>query len=205
LTRLFAVVPACREDLMRNAGNFHPEWGYLAPAPSFARTARIAIVAAVIGATAGSAVVFSLVDRPDQEETVAARTLAQPADAALAVANVATAATVQVGARTPPAVPSLAQDHGRAIRTASSESGTVSTTQRLTGATGLAEAPAINEAPPPSSAAEAAANEAAPANATDAQKKLAAKKPVAVSRTLPPQPAPSRGPLALLRSFGSQN
>ena len=31
---------------MRFAGNFHPEWGYLAPAPSFLRTARVALVAA---------------------------------------------------------------------------------------------------------------------------------------------------------------
>ena len=57
---------------MRHAGNFNPEWGYLAPAPSFLRTARIVVVASVIGATAGAAVVFSLVDRPAAEESVAA-------------------------------------------------------------------------------------------------------------------------------------
>ena len=33
---------------MRYAGNFHPEWGYLAPAPSFLRTLRIVIVAAAV-------------------------------------------------------------------------------------------------------------------------------------------------------------
>ena len=49
---------------MRSAGNFHPEWGYLAPAPSFARTVRIALVATAIGATAGAAVVVSLIARP---------------------------------------------------------------------------------------------------------------------------------------------
>ena len=49
---------------MRSAGNFHPEWGYLAPAPSFLRTLRIALVATAIGATAGAAVVVSLVERP---------------------------------------------------------------------------------------------------------------------------------------------
>ena len=38
---------------MRSAGNFHPEWGYFAPMPSFRRTLRIAVVAAAIGATAG--------------------------------------------------------------------------------------------------------------------------------------------------------
>lgn len=52
---------------MRSAGNFHPEWGYLAPAPSFMRTARIALVATAIGATAGIVVVVSLVDRPGSE------------------------------------------------------------------------------------------------------------------------------------------
>ena len=49
---------------MRSAGNFHPEWGYLAPAPSFMRTVRIAVVATAIGATAGAGVVVSLVERP---------------------------------------------------------------------------------------------------------------------------------------------
>lgn len=49
---------------MRSAGNFHPEWGYLAPTPSFMRTARMALVATAIGATAGAGVVVSLVERP---------------------------------------------------------------------------------------------------------------------------------------------
>ena len=52
---------------MRSAGNFSPEWGYLAPAPSFMRTARIVLVATAIGATAGAGVVLSLVDRPAAE------------------------------------------------------------------------------------------------------------------------------------------
>jgi hypothetical protein len=49
---------------MRSAGNFHPDWGYLAPAPSFMRTARIVLVATAIGATAGAAVMISLVQHP---------------------------------------------------------------------------------------------------------------------------------------------
>ena len=49
---------------MRSAGNFHPEWGYLAPVPSFMRNLRIALVATAVGATAGAAVVVSLVARP---------------------------------------------------------------------------------------------------------------------------------------------
>ena len=49
---------------MRSAGNFNPEWGYLAPAPSLMRTLRVVLVATAVGATAGAAVVISLVDRP---------------------------------------------------------------------------------------------------------------------------------------------
>jgi hypothetical protein len=60
---------------MRPAGNFNPEWGYVAPAPGFMRTLRIALVAGAVGASAGAAVVFSLVDRPAAEESVASRTL----------------------------------------------------------------------------------------------------------------------------------
>lgn len=63
---------------MRSAGNFHPEWGYLAPAPSFMRTVRIALVATTIGATAGAIVVVSLVERPgsnDDNSSIAAHAL----------------------------------------------------------------------------------------------------------------------------------
>ena len=55
--------------VMRSAGNFSSEWGYLAPAPSFFRTARIVLVATAIGATAGAGVVLSLVDHPAAEVT----------------------------------------------------------------------------------------------------------------------------------------
>ena len=77
---------------MRYANNFNPEWGYLAPAPGFTRTARIALVAAAVGASAGGAVVFSLLEGPPAAETsVAARTLVQPADAGVSAAQAAQA------------------------------------------------------------------------------------------------------------------
>jgi hypothetical protein len=60
---------------MRHAGNFNPEWGYLAPAPTFLRTARGLIAAAIIGGAAGAAVVISLMDRPAGDASVAARTM----------------------------------------------------------------------------------------------------------------------------------
>ncbi len=69
------------------SGNFHPEWGCLAPAPNFMRTARVVAVATAIGATSGAAVVLSLVERPaaspatDAGETlVVVHSLVQPAD-----------------------------------------------------------------------------------------------------------------------------
>ncbi len=70
---------------MRLAGNFNPEWGYLAPAPSLLRTIRIALVAGAVGATAGAAVVFSLVEKPAAEELVASRTLVQSGRARLGI------------------------------------------------------------------------------------------------------------------------
>ena len=44
---------------MRHVMNFHPEWGCLAPAPSFLRTMRTVLVATAVGAIAGGGVVLS--------------------------------------------------------------------------------------------------------------------------------------------------
>jgi hypothetical protein len=104
---------------MRSAGNFHPEWGYLAPAPSFLRTVRIALVATAIGAVAGAVVVVSLIERPkaDTENSsiashalVGAVPVSVPAVAAAPVANPAAAAqsseTTQSASQTPGPQPS---------------------------------------------------------------------------------------------------
>jgi hypothetical protein len=89
---------------MRFAGNFHPEWGYLAPAPNFMRTARVVVVATAIGATAGAAVVLSLAERSapgavaDAGKTlVVVHSLVQPAEAAAPAAP----AMAPVAATTP--------------------------------------------------------------------------------------------------------
>ncbi len=63
---------------MRYSEKFHPEWGYLAPAPSFIRTLRVVLAAAAVGAIAGAGVVFSLVAHPSSEDSIALRTLAKP-------------------------------------------------------------------------------------------------------------------------------
>ena len=100
---------------MRFAGNFHPEWGYLAPAPNFMRTARVVVVATAIGATAGAAVVLSLAERSapgsvtDAGKTlVVVHSLVQPAEAAApaTVAPVVAATPAPVIAPVATAVPS---------------------------------------------------------------------------------------------------
>jgi hypothetical protein len=98
-------------------GNFHPEWGALAPAPSFMRTARIVAVATAIGATAGAGVVLSLAgsggtlgpqassEAASNTPLVIVRSLVQPAEAAPAAVQPAPSSIV---AATPVNVPAIA-------------------------------------------------------------------------------------------------
>jgi hypothetical protein len=96
---------------MRSAGNFSPEWGYLAPAPSFMRTARVVIVATAIGATAGAGVVLSLVDRSATVEAdmtpLAAHAIVTSVQAApvAAITPIAPASIAPTPAATKPATP----------------------------------------------------------------------------------------------------
>ncbi|HXX05157.1 MAG TPA: hypothetical protein VEJ37_12595 [Xanthobacteraceae bacterium] len=69
---------------MRPARYSHPEWGYLAPAPSFVHMVRIVATAVAVGACAGAATAVSLIDRSGADQSVAARTLAQPINEAMA-------------------------------------------------------------------------------------------------------------------------
>ena len=66
---------------MPQAMNFHPEWGCLAPAPSFLRTMRTVLVATAVGATAGGGVVLSVVGYSAGQTSVAERTLVRPVPA----------------------------------------------------------------------------------------------------------------------------
>jgi hypothetical protein len=63
---------------MPQAMNFHPEWGCLAPAPSFLRTMRTVLVATAVGLIAGGGVVFSLAGQSVGQTSVAERTLVRP-------------------------------------------------------------------------------------------------------------------------------
>ena len=200
---------------MRHAGNFNPEWGYIAPAPNFLRTARVFVVAAAIGATASAAVVFSLMDRPAAETSVAARTLVQPVVPARSAPLVAqlqpqseqtsvlqAQSSVSQAQRADVAGAIRPQDAAGVAHTgASSAAGAASTTQRPPIAAALVEAPRIimtTEAPPARVLASepntAAAPEAAPAAAAAAAPtpapapRTVIKKPRAVARaTAPPR------------------
>jgi len=150
---------------MRSAGNFSPEWGYLAPAPSFARTARVILVATAIGATAGAGVVLSLVDRSSEPEKtpVAAHVIVTSVRAA-AVPSVAPAAPATVTApaklASPPASVAAAPPSDKPGTSARASSRTTPPTQPAT-------PPAANIAAPTPAASTAAVlpNTAAPAAA----------------------------------------
>jgi hypothetical protein len=71
---------------MRYNASFHPEWGYLAPAPSFFRTVRMVFIATAVGAAVGAGVGFSWIGH-GAESSVAARTLVRPMKAAPTPAN----------------------------------------------------------------------------------------------------------------------
>src|SRR6516165_657720 len=189
---------------MRHAGNFNPEWGYLAPAPNFLRTTRLFVIAAAIGATASAAVVFSLMDRPAAETSVAARTLVQPVEPAVPARSAPLMAQQQTPSLSASASQTQRSDtssamlpHGAAVAAhasaaspAASESGAASTTQlRPPAAAALAEVPRIMaaEAPPARALATetsaAAAPEAAPAPAP----RVVIRKPRAVARAVQPR------------------
>jgi hypothetical protein len=218
---------------MRHAGNFNPEWGYLAPAPSLLRTTRLFVVAAAIGATASAAVVFSLMDRTAAETSVAARTLVQPVEPAMPARSAPLVAQLQTQSAQASVSQTQRADAASAMRPqgaavaahasagspAATESGSPSTTQRPPGAAALAEAPRImtTEAPPARALATesstAAAPEAAPAAPAPAPRAVM-KKPRAVARAVQPRydlpryAAPrydsmQRGPYAFLRQYGS--
>ena len=92
---------------MRSSGNFSPEWGYLAPAPSMLRTLRVVLVATAVGATAGAGVVLSLVDHSTSnvdKVAVAAHAIVTSAQAASAQESPAVNAVTAPLAAAAPAV-----------------------------------------------------------------------------------------------------
>jgi hypothetical protein len=99
---------------MRQAKHLHPEWGILALPPRFFRSVRVFLIAAVVGATAGSAVVLALADRAPDQMSVAARTLATASEAAAIQAPSVLTAPV----RAPSALPGARAKSASLIETA---------------------------------------------------------------------------------------
>jgi hypothetical protein len=132
---------------MRYDRNFNPEWGYVAPAPSVMRTARLVGLAAIIGATVGAATVFSLLDRPIAEESVAARTLVAPDPKRPVTTNTSVAAQQPTEPQQVKAQNSAEQkaQPGAAVRPQPSELVTTTTPQRPTSAAALAESPPVKD------------------------------------------------------------
>jgi hypothetical protein len=179
---------------MRYAGNFHPEWGYLAPAPGFMRSARVAVVATAIGATAGAGVVLSLVDRP-AETSVAARTLVRPVEAAApSVVGPSARPLAQAPSERRPAAPTLVLANTSAEGAPGSESRRGAT---ALAATRLVEAPAATDDAVASAASEVNPTLApAAADASAAHKKAKAKR--SISRDSWRDDSWRGGPLAIL-------
>jgi hypothetical protein len=187
---------------MRHAGNFNPEWGYIAPAPNLLRTARVFVVAAAIGAMASAAVVFSLMDRPVAETSVAARTLVQPVEPTLPMRNAPLVPQLQTQSEQTSVSQTERADAAGAMRPqdaavvahagAGSRAGAASTTQRPPIAAALGEGPRIvtTEAPPARVLASepntAAAPVAAAAAAPTPAPRAVIKKPRAVARAAAP-------------------
>ena len=141
---------------MRHGSNFNPEWGYVAPAPGFMQTARLIVIAVIIGATAGAAIVFSLLDRPVAEESVAARTLVAPDPSRPVTAGTSLAAqqrTEPQQIKSPAEAQNSAEQKpppaaaGAKTRPQQNELATTSTSQRPTSAAMVAEAPAVKDTP----------------------------------------------------------
>ena len=86
---------------MRQAKHLHPEWGILAPPPTFSRTIRVFVIATIVGAAAGSAVMLALADRTPDQMSVAARTLATSGEAAAIQAPLVPTAPVPAPSTSP--------------------------------------------------------------------------------------------------------
>jgi hypothetical protein len=133
---------------------FHPEWGYLAPTPSFVHRARVVLVATAVGAIVGAGVVFSRVSHTATETLVAARTLVGPVGATSARGTT----PAQVAQTNPPwrteKQPGPASElNGQAVDVATSDPSASSTTRTLEGAADLAKASPAASGPTALSAA----------------------------------------------------
>ena len=128
---------------MRHSANFHPEWGYLAPAPSFMRTMRLVLLASAVGLTLGAGAVFSWASHQTSEPSVAARTLVRPTEGGSAGANPPAPAT-QANSPSSTEKRPLAVN-SRSADGAANKTSTSSTTRVPEDTAAVAEAPATTD------------------------------------------------------------
>jgi hypothetical protein len=149
------------EIVMRSAGNFHPEWGYLFPANSFMHSLRIALVSIAIGATSGAVVVISLVERPgptDENRPLAAHALVAEVPIVTAPGGAASLANTAAAARLPSsALITTPRSTPTAVASTEERSGTalLATAAASDDSAGSVETPSNVEAAPASPAPSA--------------------------------------------------
>jgi hypothetical protein len=147
------------ERIMRSAGNFHPQWGYFAPAPSFVRTVRITLIATAVGAVAGAAVTISLVDRPAADRS----TMVEPSVAA--VSSTSTPPVVQQPPSATPAPAVVPADSAHVTDIAKGEPDTITAPrQSELAASARVATPDLPVPIPPVRAADAAMHDLAASN-----------------------------------------
>jgi hypothetical protein len=180
---------------MRHARNFNPEWGYVAPASGFMRTARLIMVAAIVGATAGAVIVFSLLDRPVAEESIAARTLVGPDASWPVTADTSAAAQQPTEPQQQIKLPAELQNSteqkappvpAAGVKTRPQQSELATMSQRPISTAAVAEAPAVKDTPSAQLLNNTVAIAADPAPIPKPQ----SKRPRMTSRTAPRNSAP---------------
>jgi hypothetical protein len=127
---------------MRASANFHPEWGYLAPAPSFIRRVRVVLVATTLGAIVGAGVGLFPVSHQATELSVAARTLVRPIKTAAGANSPAQVSQANAPSSTKRLLPA---SNSRSVDGATSKPSDNSPTWAPEGIAALAEAPAATE------------------------------------------------------------
>ena len=176
---------------MRHAMNFHPEWGCLAPAPSFLRTMRTVLVATAVGLIAGGGVVFSLAGQSAGQTSVAERTLVRPIPAVSTSVSAPQAAQLNPRPLNQRESTEVSLDEGQVDGSATNELG-ASSPARLAVAAASAEA---RTAPKLALKTAVAPSPAAQKHSTQVAQRARHKEAISSSRqaqhSLAPQPAPN--------------
>ena len=176
---------------MRQAMNFHPEWGCLAPAPSFLRTMRTVLVATAVGLIAGGGVVLSLAGQSAGQTSVAERTLVRPIPAVSTSVSAPQAAQLNPRPLNQRESTEVSLDEGQVDGSATNELG-ASSPARLAVAAASAEA---RTAPKLALKTAVAPSPAAQKHSTQVAQRARHKEAISSSRqaqhSLAPQPAPN--------------